>query len=116
MQSRKLFQVLFVAVLCTVLFAVVAFAKDREDGRANPDAKAAHQIIQDGQHVGPVGHWTPIRKFNQTVPSPFGKEADSCSGFCGCDWCDCSGSSACCTYGCGYCQGYLQGKGYCGAT
>src|SRR3982751_337057 len=114
MQSRKLFRGLFGAVLCTVLFAVVASAADREDGKGNPGARAHQSVIQQGG--GPVGHWTPIKKFNQTVPSPFGKEADSCSGVCGCDWCDCSGSDACCSYGCGYCQGYLLGKGYCGAT
>lgn len=104
MRSRKLIQVLFVAVLCTVLLAVVASAKDREDGRANPGAKAPHQqiIIQNG-HQGPVGHWTPIQKFNQTVPSPFGKAADSCSGSCNCDTCGCYGTYDCCAAGCGAC-------------
>jgi hypothetical protein len=107
MQSRKWFQVLFVAVLCTVLFAVIASAKDREDGRANPGAKAPHQKIviqnQNGQQVGPVGHWTPIQRFNQTVPSPFGKAVDSCSGSCNCGTCGCYGTYDCCAAGCGAC-------------
>ena len=105
MQSRKLFQVLFVAVLCTIVFAVVASAKGRQDGREAQGAKAPHQqiIIQNGQHVGPVGHWTPIQKFNQIVPSPFGKAADSCSGSCDCGTCGCYGTYSCCSAGCGAC-------------
>ncbi len=101
MQSRKLFQVLFVAVLCTVLFAVVAFAGDREGGKGNPGEKAHQILIHNG--TGPVGHWTPIKKFNQTVPSPFGKAADSCSGSCDCGTCGCYGTYDCCAAGCGAC-------------
>ena len=103
MQSRKLFQVLFVAVLCTVLFAIVASAKGRDEARG-AGAKAPHQIIiQNGQHGGPVGHWTPIKKFNQTVPAPFGKAADSCSGSCDCYTCGCYGTYDCCSTGCDIC-------------
>jgi hypothetical protein len=103
MQSRKWFQVLFVAVLCTVVFAMVAFAKGRDEARGAAGPKAHQIIIQNGDHVGPVGHWTPIRKFNQTVPSPFGKAADSCSGSCDCGTCGCYGTYDCCAAGCGAC-------------
>jgi hypothetical protein len=112
MQSRKLFQVLFVAVLCTVLFVVAAAAADREDPRGNPGVRAPHQL--DLQRSGKVGHWNTMHKFNQTVPSPFGKAADSCSGYCTCDECGCYGTESCCDAGCSYCWGYLDGRGACG--
>lgn len=100
MQSRKMFQVLFMAVLCTVLFAVAAFAGDREDPKG-PSGKVPQQIVI--QNGGPVGHWTSMKKFNHSVPSPFGKAADYCSGACNCDVCVCSGSDSCCSAGCGAC-------------
>jgi hypothetical protein len=101
MQSRKMFQVLIVAVLCTVVFVVAAFAGDREDRKGNREGKAPHQIVI--QKVGPVGHWTPIKSFHQTVPSPFGKALDSCSGSCNCSTCSCYGTYSCCSAGCGAC-------------
>jgi hypothetical protein len=103
MQSRKLFQVLFVAILCTVVFAIVASAKDREEPRGNAGAKAPHEIVI--HNGGPVGHWSPIKKFNQSVPSPFGKALDSCSGSCSCFSCSCYGTYDCCSLGCSLCFG-----------
>ena len=102
MQSRKMFQVLFMAVLCTVLFAVAAFAGDREDPKG-PSGKVPQQIVI--QNGGPVGHWTSMKKFNHVVPSPFGleKEADSCSGSCNCGSCGCYGTENCCAAGCAAC-------------
>jgi hypothetical protein len=115
MQSRKLFQVLFMAVLCTALFAVAAFAApDREDGKGNPGVRATHELNLQRGTGGTVGHWNSVHKFTQTVPSPFGKAADSCSGYCTCDECGCSGSDSCCDAGCSYCWGYLDGRGACG--
>jgi hypothetical protein len=101
MQSRKLLQVLFVAILCTLVFSLVALAGDREEGKGNPGAKAPHHIIQQGG--GPVGHWSPIKKFNHSVPSPFGKALDSCSGSCNCFSCSCYGTYDCCSTGCDIC-------------
>ena len=101
MQSRKWFQVLFVAVLCTLMLAAAAFAADREDGKGNPGAKTQEILIHQGG--GPVGHWTPIKKFNHSVPSPFGKAVDTCSGSCDCDTCGCYGTYDCCAAGCGAC-------------
>ena len=46
MRSQKLFQVLFVAVLCTIVFAVVASAKGHGDGRETQGAKAPHQVVR----------------------------------------------------------------------
>ena len=104
MQSRKMFQVLFMAVLCTVLFAAAAFAADREDPKGNPGEKAQQHlnIIHNG---GPVGHWNAMKKFTHVVPSPFGldKAADSCSGSCNCGSCGCYGTEDCCAAGCAAC-------------
>jgi hypothetical protein len=104
MQSRKMFQVLSVAILCTVVFVAAAFAGDREDPKGNPGAKAPHQlVIEKVNPAGPVGRWTPLKSFHQTVPSPFGKALDSCSGACNCSICGCYGSEACCSAGCDIC-------------
>jgi len=41
--------------------------------------------------------------------------ADSCSGWCDCDFCGCSGSDSCCDSGCDACWAYRDSRGYCGS-
>jgi hypothetical protein len=114
MQSRKMFQVLFVAVLCTVVFVAAAFAGDREDPKGNPGAKAPHRIVL--QKAGPVGHWHSVQSFNHTVPSPLEKSVDSCSGSCNCSTCGCYGTLGCCLGGCDFCWDQLDSRGACDAV
>lgn len=101
MQSRKLFQVLFMAVLCTALFVAAALAGDREDPKGDPAGKVAHQVVI--HNGGPVGHWTSMKNFQHVIPSPFDKLTETCSGSCNCSVCSCSGSYSCCSSGCGAC-------------
>lgn len=112
MQSRTLFRVLFVAILSTVVFAAAVFAGDREDPKG-PAAKAPHRVVL--KRGGTVGTWNTLKNFNHSVPSPFGKAADSCSGACNCSTCVCSGSLGCCLDGCDACWGVLDDGGACGA-
>ncbi len=114
MYSRKMFQVLFVAVLCTVVFVAAAFAGDREDPKGNPGVKAPHRVVL--KREGPVGTWNSMKQFNHSVPSPFGKAADSCSGACNCSTCVCNGSLGCCLDGCDFCWEVLDDRGGCNAV
>jgi len=102
MQSRKLFQVLFVAVLCTVLLAAASFAADREDGKGNPGGKGTHQVTLH-RAPGKVGHWNTVKSF--TAPSPL-EGSNDCSGWCNDSICVCSEDwwdPGCCDVGCSIC-------------
>lgn len=110
--SGRTLRVVSLAILCVALLAAAAFA-DREDPRGTPGARAAQHRVEQR---GPVGKWHTVHNFTQTVPSPFGKAADSCSGSCNCTFCECTGSESCCDAGCGYCWGYLDGRGSCGTS
>jgi len=113
MQSRKVFQVLSTAILCFALFAISASAAGRGTPQTKPVAKPpqAQKIVL--QRGGPVGTWNSMKNFNRTVPSPFGKAGDSCSGACNCSTCVCNGSLGCCLDGCDFCWGVLDGSGSC---
>jgi len=42
--------------------------------------------------------------------------AESCSGWCSCSLCGCSGSESCCSGGCDACWDFRDGQGLCNAT
>jgi hypothetical protein len=41
---------------------------------------------------------------------------DSCSGWCSCSLCGCSGGDSCCDAGCDACWAYRDGQGLCGGA
>jgi hypothetical protein len=109
MQTRKLFQVLWVAVLCSAMFVAASFALDREDPKGNPAGpKVTHQVMLHRATGKTVGHWNTMKSF--TAPSPL-EGANDCGGWCNDSVCVCSEDwwdEGCCEDGCSLCWAILD--------
>lgn len=107
------FRVLLV-VLCCAIFSTPAILNADESVKQSKEMAKQSKEIKRGTVVlerdGKKGsHDTEQFDFS----SLFNKAADSCSGWCTCTDCGCSGSETCCAGGCGYCWGVLDGRGSC---
>jgi len=126
MQRRKLFQVLFMAILCTVAFVAVAFAADREEPRTQPSRErpaldsqfSLKRSCAGTQKGGSTGFTHKFGK-QPTSPSFFKEQASGCYGGCDCTYCVCwydAGDIGCCFDGCSGCWAFLDDRGDCGAV